>query len=98
MDLINIVNNPTATIVDVRETYEFQSGHAANAINIPLSSLAARMDEFRKMSAPIVLYCVSGNRSGQARQFLMANGFQEVYNGGGLGDMAYYQSAKAKAA
>lgn len=98
MDLINIVNHPNATIVDVREAYEFQYGHAANAINIPLSSLANRLDEFRSMSAPIVLYCVSGNRSGQARQFLMANGFQEVYNGGGLGDMAYYQSAKSKAA
>jgi len=98
MDLISIVNNPNATIVDVRETYEFQYGHAANAINIPLSGLVARMDEFRKMSAPIVLYCQSGNRSGQARQFLLANGIKEVYNGGGLGDMAYFQAAKSKAA
>ncbi|MBI1225092.1 MAG: rhodanese-like domain-containing protein [Bacteroidetes bacterium] len=98
MDLISIVNNPNATIVDVRETYEFQYGHAANAINIPLSSLAARVDEFRKMKAPIVVYCQSGNRSGQARQFLTANGIQAVYNGGGLGDMNYYQSLRSKAA
>lgn len=98
MDLINIVNHPNATIVDIREANEFEYGHATNAINIPLTSLAARLDEFRKMSTPIVLYCVSGNRSGQARQFLIANGFQDVYNGGGLDDMAYYQSAKSKAA
>lgn len=35
MDLSKIVNDPNATLVDVRESYEFQAGHAKGAINIP---------------------------------------------------------------
>ena len=97
MDIKNIVNQPGATIVDVRETYEFAGGHARGAINIPLSSLMSRLKEFRKMSTPIVVYCRSGSRSGQAKLLLQANGIQEVYNGGGLSDMEYYQGKTKKA-
>jgi phage shock protein E len=97
MDLKSIVNQPGATIVDVRETYEFANGHARGAINIPLGSLMNRLKEFRQMSTPIVVYCRSGSRSGQARLLLQANGIQEVYNGGGLADMEYYQGQTTKA-
>lgn len=97
MDLKNIVNQPGVTIVDVRETYEFAMGHARGAINIPLSTLMNRIPEFRKMKTPIVVYCRSGSRSGQARQLLLAKGIKEVYNGGGLSDMEYYQGKTEKA-
>ena len=38
MSLQEIVNNENTSIVDVREPYEFNMGHAIGAINIPLSS------------------------------------------------------------
>ncbi len=98
MDLSKIINNPLATLVDVRETYEFQAGHAPGAINIPLGSIFQRIEEFKKMSAPIVVYCRSGNRSEHAKLVLQAKGLQEVYNGGGLGDVLYYQSQAPKQA
>ncbi|MBK9016605.1 MAG: rhodanese-like domain-containing protein [Saprospiraceae bacterium] len=72
MDLSKIVNNPMATLVDVRETYEFQASHAPGAINIPLGSIFQRIEEFKKMSAPIVVYCRSGNRSEHAKLVLQA--------------------------
>ena len=92
MDLTTIINQESATIVDVRESYEFASGHARGAINIPLGSIFYRIDEFQNMQKPIVVYCRSGNRSEHAKLVLQAKGITEVYNGGGLADMDYYQS------
>lgn len=39
------------------------------------------------MSKPIVAYCRSGMRSGQAVAFLKAQGCSEVYNGGSIMDL-----------
>lgn len=76
-----------ATVVDVRSRGEFQQDHYPDAINIPLDEIQKRMDEFRKMKSPIVLYCQSGNRSGMAAAILKQYGIKEVYNGGGLYDL-----------
>lgn len=60
---------------------EFISGHPNGAINIPLQELPDRLDEFRNMKQPLVLCCASGNRSGQACQYLEQNGI-DAENGG----------------
>jgi rhodanese-related sulfurtransferase len=98
MDLRNIINLPNLTIVDVREPYEFAAGHVEGSLNIPLGSVPSRLEEFRKMGQPIILYCRSGNRSGQATGFLRANGILESYNGGSLEEVEYYLAKAAKAA
>lgn len=87
MDLQHIINQENATIVDVREPFETMFGKAKGAINIPLSSIQSRIDEFRQMSQPIIVYCRSGNRSGQAMSYLRAQGIKEVYNGGSLSEV-----------
>jgi phage shock protein E len=69
------------TIIDVRSPGEFMGGHVAGSKNIPLQDVPTRIEEFKEMSAPIVLCCASGNRSGQATQFLKAHGI-ECQNGG----------------
>lgn len=71
-----------ATIVDVRTRNEFQGGHVAGAKNIPLQEVPSKISEFKKMKNGIVLCCASGNRSGQATDFLNSNGV-ECVNGGG---------------
>ena len=76
-----------ATVVDVRTPEEFNGEHFDGAINIPLNEIQTRMDEFKEMKQPIVLYCRSGNRSGMATSLLQQQGISEVYNGGGLADM-----------
>ncbi|MCD8529132.1 MAG: rhodanese-like domain-containing protein [Chitinophagales bacterium] len=83
MSLKEIINQASTTIVDVRTPGEFMSGHVANAINIPLNEVPDRMEEFKALSKPVVVCCLSGGRSGQAAAFLKANGLDEVYNGGG---------------
>ena len=87
-----LVANPATTVVDVRETGEFASGHFDGAINIPLGIIPLRLDEFKEMNGPIVVYCRSGNRSGMAMNLLKQAGLSEVYNGGGIQDMLMYQN------
>jgi len=69
------------TIIDVRTPGEFMGGHVAGSINIPLQELQARLDEVKALPQPILLCCASGNRSGQAMQFLRSLGI-DCENGG----------------
>jgi rhodanese-related sulfurtransferase len=69
------------TMVDVREGFEYQAGHIANAINKPWNSQVLQADYSQLPgNTPIVVICQSGNRSDQAAQFLTGKGFQPVYD------------------
>ncbi len=58
-DLIN--RNEDITIIDIRETYEFEDG-AICELNIPLDQFLTRINEIPK-EKPVLLYCKSGKRS-----------------------------------
>lgn len=78
-----LVTEEHATLLDVRTPGEFAQGHVDGAINIPLQALptgAASVDRER----PVVVYCLSGGRSAQARSILSAEGY-DVYD---LGPMS----------
>ena len=47
------------TIVDVRSQMEFQGGHVAGSINIPLQEVPNRVQEFADMPQPLLLCCAS---------------------------------------
>ena len=68
-----------ATFVDVRSAAEFANANAPGTINIPLPELGSRLGEIPK-SAPVVLCCASGTRSGMAKMMLRKKGYQNVYN------------------
>ena len=68
-------------VVDVREPSEWEGGHVAGALHIPLGELPVRMEaDLPDRSAPLLLYCRSGARSGRAAEFLAANGYTDVVN------------------
>lgn len=68
-----------AVLIDVREPYEFQGGHAKNAKNIPLSQLGKRVGEIPR-NREVLLICQSGNRSMTAAHFLQKQGIAQVTN------------------
>lgn len=74
-----------ATLVDVREAYEFQQGHIPGAINIPLGSIGDAHDRFEDRDQLLYVYCTAGMRSGQACKQLKAAGFANAVNIGGIG-------------
>ena len=75
------------SIVDVRTPEEYLVEHFPNAINIPLDSIAQRIEEFRQMKKPIIAYCRSGNRSGTAVSILKQYGITDAVNGCGFEDL-----------
>ncbi|HLV52361.1 MAG TPA: rhodanese-like domain-containing protein [Flavobacterium sp.] len=75
------VIHQNAFLVDVRTPGEFASGSAKGAVNIPLDRLENQLGKF-KGKENIVVFCKSGNRSGQAKRILEKNNFRNVINGG----------------
>ena len=78
-----------AFLVDVRTPDELSSGHVNHSVNIPLDVVANRIDEF-KNKEHIIVFCRSGNRSGQAKIILEQNGITNVTNGGTWEDVKQY--------
>jgi rhodanese-related sulfurtransferase len=71
-----------ATIIDVRSSGEYSGGHIKGYINIPLGDLTQNLTKLKK-EKPIITCCASGMRSASAKNVFSANGFTQVYNGGG---------------
>lgn len=69
--------------IDVREPYEYETGHVKGAINIPPFDLMRGADELKDIpkDAPIVLYCHSGSRSNVAMHILKGMGYTNLTNG-----------------
>lgn len=85
--LQELLKDPRVSVVDVRTEAEFDEMHYPGATNIPLHRIPNMQDMLQKLSRPIVFYCRSGNRSEQAVTWLRQQGFQKIYNGGGLNEM-----------
>ena len=73
--------NDGAFLVDVRTPEEFAEGNVKGSVNIPLDQVQNQLAKF-KAKENIVVFCRSGNRSGQAKSILEQNGFSNVTNGG----------------
>jgi phage shock protein E len=87
--LIQLIKEKKATIIDVRSQLEFDQEHFPGAKHIPLEKVQDEAINIGQMPKPIVVYCRSGNRSGMAAGILGQNGVNEVYNGGGLLEMLH---------
>lgn len=77
---------PAAPILDVRSEGEFANGHVANALNYNWngSDFENQIKNIDK-SKPVMVYCLSGGRSGSAAKKMRAMGFKQVYElDGGL--------------
>ena len=81
---ITAVDEPTL-IIDVRTAEEFAAGHFPGAINIPHEDIIEGIEEYNVgKDQTVLLYCRSGNRSGQAEARLQSAGFSGAKNVGGL--------------
>jgi len=70
---------PNVIILDVRELSEFYSLHIMTAIQIPLAELENRLGELDKEKT-IIVYDNNGSSSLIAKETLLKNGYQHVYN------------------
>lgn len=87
---------PGTLLIDVRSADEFASGALRGAHNISHEQIAEQISRLAPdKSAPIVLYCRSGRRSGLAQDALQALGYQQVINAGGIDSLKAAQQAKS---
>ena len=77
-------------VLDVREEWEWVTGHLEGAMHIPLPQLTLRVDEIPRAEAVLVV-CHTGQRSALAAQYLADAGFADVRNlEGGLEAWSYH--------
>ncbi len=74
----------SAVLLDVREPWEFEIARIERSVNIPMSTLVARIDEVRALQpsadTPLVLVCHHGMRSMQCARYLASQGVEHLIN------------------
>ncbi len=77
-------------VVDVRTQEEYDEGHIPNSVLIPNETITQTPPEqLPDKDATILIYCRSGNRSRQAAENLLAMGYTNIYDFGGIRDWPY---------
>lgn len=72
-----------AALLDVRELHEWRTGHAPQAIHLPLGELDKAQRRLPK-DGPVLVMCASGMRSRTAAKRLRALGREAASVSGGL--------------
>lgn len=68
-------------LLDVREPYEWDAGHVAAALHVPMAQVSL---ENVPTDRPVVVVCRSGNRSGTVARLLQEAGVDAVNMLGGM--------------
>ena len=76
------VHGDGAIVIDVREPYEYVSGHVPGARLIPLDVVPQHAGELPK-GEPVYVICASGNRSRTAALWLGTSGIDALSVAGG---------------
>ncbi len=84
--LNELINDPTTNLIDVREPAEVAEVSIDRATNIPMGDVPDNLDRIKEMKGDIVVFCRSGARSENVKQFLKQNGI-EATNAGGYADV-----------
>ncbi|MBT0586762.1 thiosulfate sulfurtransferase GlpE [Alteromonas oceanisediminis] len=74
-----MMQNSQAAIVDIRDEQSFAAGHMPGAYHLTNGSLHdfTQRTDFDK---PVIVVCYHGISSQQAAQFLIHQGYEEVYS------------------
>jgi sulfur-carrier protein adenylyltransferase/sulfurtransferase len=79
-DLFAEIGSPSPPLLlDVREAAEREISVLPGDVHIPMSEVPARLGEI-DAERRIVVYCRTGNRSGQVVRYLQNAGFEDVRN------------------
>jgi len=72
-----------ATLLDVRESSEWKSGHAPGAVHVALANIDQAPRRLRQ-GRPVVVMCASGSRSRVAAKHLRGLGYDAASLSGGI--------------
>ena len=66
-------------LLDVREHGELEVAAVSGALHIPMREIPARLADLDR-DTPLVVMCHSGGRSRRVAEYLLGNGFENVFN------------------
>ncbi|MBR1457520.1 MAG: rhodanese-like domain-containing protein [Oscillospiraceae bacterium] len=77
---------PDCVLIDVREEEEYITGHAVDALLLPVDEITAESaaELIPGRDTPVLVYCRSGYRSAMAAEKLEALGYTRLYDIGSL--------------
>jgi len=75
--------NPSVVLLDVREADEWFSGHAPDAVHVPMGEVPARLADLQA-DATYYVMCHAGGRSQRVAEYLVRNGYRAVNVSGGM--------------
>lgn len=82
-------------VLDVREQDEWDAGHAAGALHVPMSELVQRLAEVTERAGEgerVHVMCKVGGRSAQVTAYLLQQGMDAVNVDGGM--LAWQESGR----
>lgn len=89
VDMLNMIENGTAVLIDIRFREEFEAWNLPFSKNIPLNELPNRLNELPKDKL-IITACPHNDRSNIARMYLTMKGYNSKYLSDGLLKVADY--------
>ena len=79
-DLKNKIDNKDDfLLIDVRENSEIEISKIQESIHIPMAEIPNNIDKIKSKKLVVVM-CKSGGRSANVCEYLIQNGFKDVYN------------------
>lgn len=78
-DAYELLSTSSVQLIDLREPEEYEASHIAGSTLLPLGQFSASISALEHED-PVLLYCRTGNRSGQAAYILENAGFTQIYD------------------
>ena len=78
--LAELLSNPNAQLIDVRDHHEWAGGHIDGSRSVPLEQLRADPDHELAPNATLIFICAKGARSLTAAKLAERLGYETVYN------------------
>ncbi|MCW9718929.1 rhodanese-like domain-containing protein [Avibacterium sp. 21-599] len=81
-EVVALINNQDATVIDLRTMDEFQRGHIIHSINILPSEIKnqniGKLEQYKEK--PVILVCANGMNAPASAELLAKQGFKNVYS------------------
>ena len=78
--VVNLVNQQQAVVIDLRDKAEFAKGHILDSVNVPFAKMDEEVERHvDSKEKPLVLVCKLGQHSGSAGKKLNAKGYSQVH-------------------
>ena len=78
--LLELLSNPNAQLIDVRDHHEWAGGHIEGSRSLPLDQLRADPERELPKDVPLIFICARGARSLTAAKLVDRLGYQSVYS------------------